>query len=85
MMVCMNTKAKQPKDPTNNKRLAVLVKGAELSQPAALRVFNRGIGIRKIKESTWKGYFCDPESARFRTFNAELMQHAEKVFGPLQK
>jgi hypothetical protein len=75
----MNTKEK-----TNNQRLAELVKGAGLSQPAALTLFNRGFGIRGIKESTWKGYFCDPDTSRFRGFNDELMAHAEKVFGPLQ-
>lgn len=76
----MNTKEK-----SNNERLAELVKGAGLSQPAALTLFNRGFGIRGIKESTWKGYFCDPHTSRFRGFNDELMAHAEKVFGPLQR
>lgn len=80
MMVCMNTTTK-----TNNERLAELVKGAGLSQPAALTLFNRGFGIRGLKESTWKGYFCDASTSRFRSFNDELLQHAEKVFGPLQK
>ena len=70
---------------TNNERLAELVKGADLSQPAALTLFNRGFGIRGIKESTWKGYFCAPDTTRFRNFNDELLTHAEKVFGPLQK
>lgn len=79
MMVCMNTNEK-----TNNERLAELVKGAGLSQAAALTLFNRGFGIRGIKESTWKGYFCDPKASRFRGFNDDLMAHAEKVFGPLQ-
>lgn len=81
-MVCMNTKVK---DDTNNKRLRELVEGAGLSQPAALALFNRGFGIRGLKESTWKGYFCSKETTRFRTFDAELLAHAEKVFGPLQK
>ncbi len=75
----MNTKAI-----TNNERLRQLVKGANLSQPAALTIFNRGFGIRGIKESTWKGYFCDPDSTRYRGLNDELMAHAEKVFAPLQ-
>ena len=79
-MVCMNTTTK-----TNNQRLAELVKGEGLSQPAALTLFDRGFGSRGIKESTWKGYFCDPATSRFRGFNEDLMSHAEKVFGPLQK
>lgn len=69
----------------NNERLRELVAGSGLTQPAALAIFNRGFGIRGIKESTWKGYFCDPLTTRFRRFNDELMAHAEKVFAPLQK
>lgn len=71
--------------PTNNERLKQLLKGAGLTQPAALTLFNRGLGVRGLKESTWKGYFCAPESKRYRGFNDELLTHAEKIFGPLQK
>lgn len=78
--MCMNTVAV-----TNNERLCELVRGSGLSQPAALTLFNRGFGIRGIKESTWKGYFCEPSKTRYRRFNDELLAHAEKVFGPLQK
>ena len=70
-MVCMNTQQL-----TNNERLRQLVEGAGLSQPAALALFNRGFGIMGIKDSTWKGYFCDPTTTRFRNFNDELMAHA---------
>lgn len=79
-MVCMNTK-----ETANNDRLRELVKGAGLTQTAALALFNHGIKVRPLSESTWKGYFCDPDSRRFRGFAAELLAHAEKVFGPLQK
>ena len=77
-MVRMNTKS-------NNERLRELVQGAKLSQVAALTLFNRGLGVRALKESTWKGYFCDPATARFRAFNDDLLSHAVKVFGPMQK
>lgn len=80
IMVCMNTNKL-----TNNDRLRQLVEGAGLSQPEALALFNRGFGIMGIKESTWKGYFCDPSTTRFRNFNDEFMAHAEKVFKSLQK
>lgn len=70
---------------TANQRLAELVKGAELTQSAALALFNRGLGIRGIKESTWKGYFCSPQSSRYRQFRPEFLSRAERVFGPLLK
>jgi predicted DNA-binding transcriptional regulator len=70
---------------SNNERLRELVAGSRLTQPAALALFNRGFGIRGIKESTWKGYFCDPSTTRFRGLSDELVAHAEKVFAPLQK
>lgn len=67
-----------------NERLAELVNGTGLTHAVALTLFNRGFGIRGIKESTWKGYFCKPGSTRHRGFSPELLAHAEKVFGPLQ-
>lgn len=70
---------------TNNERLRQLVEVTGLTQPAALTLFNRGFGIRGLKESTWKGYFCDPSTTRYRNINDEMLAHAEKVFGPLQK
>lgn len=70
---------------SNNERLRELVAGAGLVQPVALTIFNRGLGVRGLKESTWKGYFCDPATTRFRNFNDDLIAHAEKAFGPLQK
>lgn len=70
---------------TNNERLRALVKNTGLSQPVALTLFNRGFGIRGLRDSTWKGYFCDPSTTRYRGFSDELMVHAAKVFGPLQK
>lgn len=79
-MVCMNTVSS-----SNNERLRVLVMGAGLTQPAALALFNHAIKVRPLSESTWKGYFCTPGTARYRGFGPELLAHAEKVFGPLQK
>jgi hypothetical protein len=70
---------------SNNERLRELVEGAGLAQPLALTIFNRGLGVRGLKESTWKGYFCDPSTTRYRGFNDDLMAHAEKVFRSMQK
>jgi hypothetical protein len=66
---------------TNNERLRQLVAGAGLTQAAALKLFNQGLGVRGLKESTWKGYFCDRESTRYRAFNDDLLAHAETTFG----
>lgn len=81
-MVCMDTEKTSSK---NNERLRSLVQGAGLSQPAALLLFNRGVKVRPLKESSWKAYFCKPGTARYRSFSDELLEHAEKVFGKLQR
>ena len=78
----MNTKNRNN---TKNERLKDLVAGAKLTQPVALTYFNRGFGIRGLAESTWKSYFCSPETTRWREFSTEYLVHAEKIFGPLQK
>lgn len=83
-MVYMNTETEPTASPSNE-RLRALVAGAGLTQPAALAIFNRGIKVRPLSESAWKAYFCSPGSARFRAFGTELLAHAEKVLGPLQK
>ncbi len=68
---------------SSNERLRELVTAAGLSQPDALAIFNRGIGVRPISLSTWKGYFCAPGTRRFRTFSQDLLAHAERVFANL--
>lgn len=78
-MVYMNT----PK--TNNERLRELVQDAGLTQPVALTIFNRGLGPAAYSESSWKAFFSNPETTRFRPFSDELLEHAEKVFGRLKK
>lgn len=83
----MSKAAKQlakPEVQTCNERLRELVKGAGLTQTAALEIFNHDIGVRPLTESAWKGYFCAPGTTRFRNFSSELLEHAEHVFGPLQ-
>lgn len=69
---------------TNNQRLRDLVQGAGLSQPDSLEKFNMGFGIRGLSQSSWKAFFCDPASARYREFSDAYLGHAEAVFGPLQ-
>lgn len=82
MIVYMNTAIR---DNSKNERLKELVTGAKLTQAVALTYFNRGFGIRGLAESTWKSYFCSPETTRWREFSSEYLVHAEKLFGPMQK
>lgn len=70
---------------TNNERLRELVKACGVTQPVALTIFNRGLGPAAYSESTWKAFFCNPSSDRFRPLKDELLEHAEKVFGKLIK
>ncbi len=65
----------------SNERLRQLVDGANLTQTEA-STFQCRMGVRGLKVSTWKGYFCRPETTRFRTFGDDLLIHAEAVFAP---
>lgn len=79
-MVYMHTKHK-----SNNEKLRDLIKGAELTQAAALEKFNRGLGPAAYSESAWKAFFASPDTTRFRPLKDELLAHAERVFGKLKK
>lgn len=68
----------------NNERLRQLVEGAQLTQAAALSLFNRGLGAAGYSLSAWKAFLAQPDSVRFRPLRDELLQHAERVFGKLQ-
>jgi len=68
---------------TNNQKLRELIDGANLTHTAALELFNREFGVRGLTESAWKGYFCNPNSSRYRSFSDALISHAEKIFTPL--
>ena len=68
----------------NNERLRTLVKGANLTQPKALALFNSGLGSAAYSASSWKAFFVRPDSMRFRHVKKELLAHAEVVFRGLQ-
>lgn len=70
---------------SNNKRLRELVEGAGLPQAVALTVFNRGLGAAAYSESAWKAFLADPATTRFRPLRDELLEHAERAFGKLQR
>lgn len=81
----MNTRESRPqgnppRDTRTNDRLVALVRATELTHAEALARFNRDIGLRPIAMSTWRGYFVNPESTRWRSFDERLLPHAEKVF-----
>lgn len=76
----MNTR-----DNTNNERLRELVQQAGVTQAVALTIFNRGLGPAAYSESSWKAFFSNPDTTRWRPFSDELLAHAEKVFGKIKK
>lgn len=81
----MNTReprplAEPPRDTRTNDSLVALVRATDLTHAEALARFNRDIGLRPIAMSTWRGYFVNPESTRWRSFDERLLPHAEKVF-----
>ena len=82
-MVCMHpmkpTRKKQAL--STNERLRELVEASGLTQAQALEKFNEDIGLRPIAMSTWKGYFVNPDSTRWRGFAPILLGHAEHVLG----
>jgi hypothetical protein len=74
--VYMNTRKKKL---TNNERLRQLLEEEELTQARALELFNKGLPpMAQYSMHTWKAYFTDPESTRFRSVSDQLLAHAEK-------
>lgn len=65
---------------TNNERLRELVDASGLSQPVALTIFNRGLGVAGYSFDTWKAFLVNPDSKKFRSLKDELLAHAEKNF-----
>lgn len=72
MMGHMNT----AQDP--NVVLRALIEAAGLTQPAALKRFNEGL-FRPYSLSTWKAYFCAPDSVRFRRVPEDVLERAQSV------
>lgn len=65
---------------TNNDRLRELVEASGLSQPAALAVFNLGLGPAAYSINTFKAFLVRADSPKFRPLKDELLAHAEKNF-----
>lgn len=65
---------------SNNDRLRDLVEVSGLSQPAALAIFNIGLGPAAYSINTFKAFLVRPDSPKFRALKDELLAHAEKNF-----
>jgi hypothetical protein len=65
---------------TNNERLRELIAEAKVTQPVALTIFNRGLGVAAYSMDTFKAFLARPDSAKFRPLKDELLEHAEKQF-----
>ena len=65
---------------TNNDRLRELVEASGLSQPAALAVFNLGLGPAAYSINTFKAFLVRADSSKFRPLKDELLAHAERNF-----
>lgn len=65
---------------SNNDRLRELVDASGLSQPAALAVFNLGLGPAAYSINTFKAFLVRADSPKFRPLKDELLAHAEKNF-----
>jgi hypothetical protein len=70
---------------TNNERLRELIALSGLTQPMALTVFNRGLGVAGYSMDAWKAFLVKPESKKFRPLKNDLLAHAEKSFSKLVK
>ena len=70
---------------TNNERLRELIAQSGLSQPVALTIFNRGLGVAGYSLDAWKSFLVSSESKKFRPLKDELLAHAEKSFSKFAK
>jgi hypothetical protein len=70
---------------TNNERLRELIAESGLTQPVALTIFNRGLGVAGYSFDAWKSFLVSPESKKFRPLKDELLAHAEKTFAKFVK
>lgn len=72
-------------DDANNRRLRELIEAHGMTQAEALKVFNRGMGLRPYKPDAMKAFLCSPDSTRFRKLSDELLAHAEREFAKLER
>jgi hypothetical protein len=50
----------------------------------ALALYNKGLHVlARCSDHSWKSYFSKPGTDRWRHVRHQVLQHAEKVFGPL--
>jgi hypothetical protein len=74
----------KPLDTATNDRLRELIEGAGLKRVEALALYNKGLHVlARCSDHSWKSYFSKPGTDRWRHVRHQVLQHAEKVFGPL--
>ena len=74
----------KPRNTANNDRLRVLVEATGLSRAGSLALYNKGLHVlARCSDHSWKSYFSDPDSERWRHVRNEVLERAEKVFGPM--
>ncbi len=76
--------SKKVRDATSNDRLRELVQASGLTQVAALALYNKGLNaLAKCSDHSWKSYFSEVTSKRWRHVKPEVLERAEKVFGAM--
>jgi hypothetical protein len=68
---------------TNNQVLREIVASTGLSEPVALTIFNRGLGISGYGIDTWKALLASPTSPQFKPLEDGMLAHAKKAFEKL--
>lgn len=69
---------------TNNQVLREIVGSTGLSEPVALTIFNRGLGIGGYGIDTWKALLANPESPQFKPLEDNMLEHAKQAFEKLK-
>lgn len=73
------------KTQSNNEKLRELIDATGLTQVEALALFNAGLDVAGYSIETWRAYFCNPTTARYRPFPEKLLARAERIFGKIKR
>ena len=62
----------------NGQKLRALIEQAQITQPAALKLFNEG-QVRQLSLGQWKAYLSSVDSARRSPCPDAVLEHMAKV------